>query len=75
MENLKNMKSHVEFKIRLNLEMHGKLKKLNEETAEMEKVSGYILNHSFLNKSLLQPLLLYDSETMVVETDNQNWKN
>ena len=41
----------------------------------MEKVSGYILNHSFLNKSLLQPLLLYDLETMVVETDNQNWKN
>ena len=62
---------------------HAELKKpqkfktfLNKEIAETKNICENILTHSLLNKSLQTTFIVpYDFETMIAETDNQNWEN
>lgn len=42
----------------------------------MKKVSGNILNNSFLSKSLQPPfIIVYYFKKIIIGTDNQNWEN
>ena len=38
----------------------------------MEAVAGNIFKHLLLNKSLQTPFIVYEFDTIIVETDNQS---